>query len=218
MSTIPAPAPAPLPRHALGLPAGSIRALLAAGVLGYLWLLVLPISKEGGRPIQQPEAAEAFTLLQLLVVMMLAHFFVAHGRTIGRVVSDRSPLSLPRGSLRFLLLAAEIGLLYYAYVTELSLTLPTTQHLAVYLGVLLVAFILGHGITDVVRGLSGGWLPAWFQDIQAWFALIALILLGVLVLIRLVMNTSVPFDRQVGLVNMEIALAGIVSFYFGARS
>src|SRR5262245_36487056 len=103
MSTVPAPDPAHLPlRHALGLPAGS---------MAYLWMLVLPINKEGTRPIAQPEAAEAFTLLQLMVVLMLAHFFVAHGRTIGRVVSDRSPLSMPRGSVRFLLLATEIGLL-----------------------------------------------------------------------------------------------------------
>ena len=35
MSTV----PAPFPRHALGWPAGSIRAILAFGVLGYLWIL-----------------------------------------------------------------------------------------------------------------------------------------------------------------------------------
>src|SRR5262245_10900741 len=97
-------APAETPRHALGMPAGSVRALLAFGVLGYLWILVLPISDRGKPPITaQPNAGHAFLFLQLLIVMILAHFFAAHGRTIGGVVSRRSPLALPRGSVRFLL-------------------------------------------------------------------------------------------------------------------
>ena len=38
------------------------------------------------------------------------------------------------------------------------------------LAVLLSAYFLGHLITGLVRFVSGGVLPAWFQDVQAWFA------------------------------------------------
>jgi len=72
----------PQRRHALGLPAGSIRALLGLGVLGMLWLLALT-----SRSHQLPEV---FTYLMLLMILILAHYFAAHGKTVGRAVSERS--------------------------------------------------------------------------------------------------------------------------------
>ena len=61
-------------------------------------------------------------------------------------------------------------------------------------------------------------MPAWFQDLQAWFALLALFLLGIVVIVRLVINTSLPLEKQIGLEHIEVALAGFVGFYFGSRS
>src|SRR5258707_13249355 len=100
------PAPAnTMPRHALGLPAGSVRALLAFGVLGYLWVLALAPTREGKSLLTENlQASQAFIYLQFLMVLILAHFFTAHGRSIGHQVSRRSPLGLPRGSVRILLL------------------------------------------------------------------------------------------------------------------
>lgn len=206
------------PRHALGMPAGSVRALLAFGILGYLFILILTVGEQGKTILNQKEASEAFIFLQLLMILILAHFFSAHGRTIGKAVSNRHPLGMPRGSIRFLLLGGYLGLLYYVYHEQIQFQFPERTDLTLFLGVILVAFIIGHAITGMITRATGGWLPAWFQDVQAWFALIGLVLLGIIVLVRLVINTSLPLEQQVGLAKMEVGMAGMVSFYFGARS
>src|SRR6516165_7004695 len=93
------PAPRPRPtRHALGLPAGSVRALLAIGILAMLWLLVLRPGTAGeeGKVISG-EAGLVFVYLNMLMILVLVHFFTAHGKTIGPQVSDKSPLGLPSG-------------------------------------------------------------------------------------------------------------------------
>ena len=204
------------PRHALGLPAGSIRAILALGVLGYLWLLVLSPAKDGGSLLAGAQASRAFIYLQVLMVLILAHFFTAHGKTIGGAVSDRSPLGMPRGSVRFFLLAAYLGLAYYMYHQKLEFQISETGPVFLDLAILVSAFIFGHVSTGMVRGISGN-LPAWYQDIQAWFALIALLTLGVIVLIRLI-NNHVLYENQIDPEVVEMTLAGFVGFYFGARS
>jgi hypothetical protein len=208
----------PPPRHALGLPAGSIRALLALGVLGYLWVLALTPGDEG-RPLWATQRASlSFIYLQFLMVLIIAHFFASHGGNIGPQVSRRSPLGLPRGSVRLLILGGYLGLAYYLYVHETKFELPDTGPILLMLGVLLTAFFLGHLITGMVRFLGRGTLPYWFQDIQAWFALIGLLLMGVIVIVRLAINTSLPMDKQLDLNVTESILAGVVGFYFGARS
>ncbi|MFM7149396.1 MAG: hypothetical protein ACKO23_06100 [Gemmataceae bacterium] len=205
-------------RHALGWPAGSIRALLAFGILAYLWTLAMVHDKEGKSILTQERASQAFIYLNVLMLLMLAHFFVAHGRSIGPAVSDRSPLGMPRGSARFLLMGGYLGLAYFTYRQNLSFQLPTTGPIFLMLAVLLTAFLTGHLLTDIVYRITSGDLPSWFLDIQAWIALVGMILLGLILLFRLVINLSVAPDRQVNLDIMEIALAGIVGFYFGARS
>src|SRR5262245_49493836 len=83
MSTAPRTADANSPsRHALGLPAGSVRALLAFGALIYLWILVLSPGRDGEGPLAAREASQAFIYLQFLMVLILAHYFTAHGRSI----------------------------------------------------------------------------------------------------------------------------------------
>jgi hypothetical protein len=214
MSTTPATAH----RHALGWPAGSIRALLAIGVLAYLWILALIPGEEGASLLAREQVSQAFIYLQVLMVLILAHFFVSHGKTIGSHISTRSPLGLPRGSVRFLLLAGYLGLAYYMWVTKPTFQIPQSGPVLLTLAVLLTAFIVGHMMTVVVGGLSGGRVPAWFQDIQAWFALLGMLLLGIVVIVRLVINYSLPLENQLSLDMMEAVLAGIVGFYFGARS
>jgi hypothetical protein len=211
-------ASAPLPRHALGLPAGSVRALLAFGVLGYLWVLVLAPGPEGKPLLAQKQASQAFIYLQFLMVLIIAHFFTAHGHTIGSQVSTRSPLGLPRGSVRLLLLAGYLGLAFYLYKNQPAFELPATGPVLLLLAVLLTAFFVGHILTAMMRTVAGGTLPAWFQDVQAWFALLGLLLLGVVVIVRLVINTSLPTEKQLDLDTTEAILAGVVGFYFGARS
>jgi hypothetical protein len=215
MTTVPAPAP---PRHALGLPAGSIRALLAFGVLGYLWILVLQPGPEGQGPLASKQASLSFIYLQFLMVLILAHFFTAHGRTIGPHVSTASPLGLPRGSVRFLLLAGYIGLAVYLYQNQPTFQMPASGPVFLLLLVLVSAYFLGHVLTGAVRFLGRGTLPAWFQDIQAWIALLAILLLGIVAIVRLIINTDLPLENQINMPTAEATLAGLVGFYFGARS
>ena len=212
------------PRHALGLPAGSIRAILALGVMGYLWLLVLTPAKGGGSLLAGPQVSRAFIYLQVLMVLILAHFFTGHGKTIGGTVSDRSPLGMPRGTVRLFLLGAYLGLAYYMYHTHLNFAIPETGPVFRDLAILVSAFIFGHVSTSLVRSNTGaqpawyGTLPAWYQDVQAWFALVAMLILGVIVLIRFVINTNVGYENQIDPEVVEMVLTGFVGFYFGARS
>jgi hypothetical protein len=207
--TTPAPAPQ---RHALNLPAGSIRALLALGVLGYLWVLVL---QKGG--LANKDASLAFIYLQALMLLILAHFFTAHHSTIGAGADRRSPLGLPRGSVRILLMAGYIGLAAYLYLNQPAFELPETDKLVVLPLVLVSAFFAGYLLTVVMRTLAGGYEPAWFQDIKAWVAIVALFLLGIVVVVRTLINTSLPLEDQVPLYYVEAGLAGAVGLYFGSR-
>jgi hypothetical protein len=218
MSTVPPPeAAAPPPRHALGLPAGSIRALLAFGVLAYLWLLALRPLYEG-KPPAEVKLPLAFVYLQILMVLVLASFFAAHGGTIGSPISKRSPLGLPRGTIRGLLLLGYLGLAAFLYHTQPDFEVEPKRDLLLLVLLVLTAFFVGHVLTAVVRGLSGGVLPFWFQDVQAWVALLALFCLGVILVIQLFINTSLPLEQKLDLPVLESVLAALVGFYFGARS
>src|SRR5262249_5601087 len=108
----------PFPRHALGPPARRIPALLAFRVPRHLWVVVLRPGKDPG-PLDK-EASLAFIYLQFLMVLILGHFFTAHGRNIGSRVSQRSPLGLPTGSVRLLLLAGYLGMAYYLWKTQVK--------------------------------------------------------------------------------------------------
>src|ERR1019366_541115 len=106
-ATVLTPAPR---RHALGLPAGSVRAILALAVLGLLWAIAL--THPHGVTVSEADKHLPTILiaLQILMVLILVHFFTAHGHTIGRHVSTASPLGLPGGSIRFILAIGYIGL------------------------------------------------------------------------------------------------------------
>jgi hypothetical protein len=212
MSTVP---PDTRPRHALNMPAGSIRAMLAFGVLGYLWLLALQPER-----LKEARVSVAFIYLQALMLLILSHFFTAHGSTIGSKADSRSPLGLPRGSVRLLLLTGYLGLAAYLWLNKpkFELTLPQQgEQLLVLPALLLTAFFVGHYLTGVVRFVSGGTLPAWFQDFEAWVALVSLFLLGIVVIVEMVINTSLPFEGRLDVHYIEAALAAGIGFYFGAR-
>jgi hypothetical protein len=215
MSTLPGPAGLSGPthrRHALGMPAGSIRALLAFMVLAVLWLLALyGMTPDGKIPV-------AFIYLQYVMILILAHFFAAHGSTIGTHISHRSPLWLPSGSVRFILLAGDLGLIVWLFSRQREFAPVPEGHLALPL-ILISGFILGYLVTKLVLAFSaGGQLPFWFQDVQAWFALLAVIGLFVIALVYLVIRPNVPENLHFDMTTVETIVAAIVGFYFGARS
>jgi hypothetical protein len=208
IATAPAPAPAPS-RHALGLPAGSIRAVLALGVLGLLWGLTL-LYQHKTLPVE-------FVYLQILMVLILAHFFAAHGKSIGGTSDTRAPLGLPSGSVRLLLIAGYGGLLYFLYHTQAQFEIPEQLSLLTDLALLITGFFVGHLLAGTIRFLNGGRLPFWYQDVEAWFALIALFGL-LLIAFAVMVNLKLPEDLKLKTGFLQSCLAAIIGYYFGSRS
>jgi hypothetical protein len=212
-------APYPRPqRHALGLPAGSIRALLALGILGLLWLIVLWPARTVDGQVVRGKVPLVFFYLNMLMILVLVHFFTAHGKSIGSSVSRRSPLGLPRGCVRVILIIGYLGLAYFLYTTGADFEMPQSTEYVLPTALLLTAYILGYIISGTLTHLGGGVPPAWYQDIEAWIALVALIVMGIIVVVRVLINTTLPLEDQLDVQLLEAILASIVGFYFGARS
>src|SRR5207237_4450742 len=133
-------------RQPLGLPAGSVRAILTLMVLGLVWtLMLLPDSADGGRR-QVP------LYLYYLMFLCLGSFFAAHGHSIS---GARSPLYFPRGSLRTLTIlgfAAVLGWKYYVtrdWHALLDIKSPDPGEAGLPL-ILLAAFFIGVIVSRVI--------------------------------------------------------------------
>lgn len=196
-------------RHPLGLPAGSVRSLLALSILGMLAVITFTH--------KQAEVGLLMVYLIYLSFIVLAHFFAAHGNTIGH--TGPSPLGLPTGTMRLLLILGFAGLaVYYAFhqsevaeVPQAPATLPL---------VLIGSFIGGTMLSLAVRRplARGAGVPFWYEDFLAWLALISMIGLVAEVVLRLVINPGLPPEKQLTLGTWELGFAGVIGFYFGARS
>jgi hypothetical protein len=205
-------------RQTFNLPAGTIRAFLALAVLGLSWLVVLAPVFDPEQDLFKQELPRVFLYLQLLLILILASFFSAHGGTIGSQVSTRSPLGLPKGSVRFLLLAGYLGLVGFLIYTQPSLEEMERTDVMLPIAILVGCFFLGNLVTNLVRGLSGGYLPPWFQDFQAWVALLALLGLGCILIVHVVINRSLPMENKINIPTVQSILIGLVGLYFGSRS
>lgn len=201
MSQEPVPA---ADRHPLGMPAGSIRATLAIGIVGGFLLC-----------ISRPQFTQVPLYLYFLMFGLFL-FFASHGRTIG--TGGHSPLFLPAGTLRFLIIGSIIGIVAWQYWQDPGelikrLEPKTVEHEA---WACFVAATTG--------GFFAGWLlsrgpwrnaPA-FQDVLAWVALIAFLLMLTEALWKgFVDPNGVKIEHRVV---WESILLGVVSFYFGSRS
>src|SRR5207253_2180261 len=93
----------PIRRHPLGLPAGSVRALLTFIVLGLIWALMY-------------QHDDIPPYLFYLMFLIIGSFFAAHGHTISVPGSGAAaPLHMPRGSLRALIILGFAAILGYRY-------------------------------------------------------------------------------------------------------
>ena len=202
----------PVQRHALGLPAGSIRALLVLGVVALISAIML---------IPRPSIVAIPPYLIYLLFMMLGHYFASHGVTIATRDDPRpSPLHLPGGVVRFLIVIAIIGAfgwkmysdepgLYQQFEKSLDeLKLQPFMPL-----VILGGFLLGVMVRSLVGRTNPP--PAW-QDMEAWFALIAFIGLAIAAVVHLVIDRTL--EERVFLPMWEGSVGGIIAFYFGERS
>src|SRR5438132_12011251 len=199
-STSMPPASYPPPRHPLGLPAGSVRAILILTIVGLSWLLTL---------LPPDKVAKVPLYLYYVLFLCLGSFFSAHGHSIAGpgLSGTRSPLYLPRGSLRGLILLGFLAILGWKYYTTRDwnavledLKLPEIGPKdAVLPVVLLGAFFAGVILTRIFSRSRGGLriAPPWFQDILAWLALIDTLLLGVAVIVYAVINPGLSPERRI---------------------
>jgi hypothetical protein len=198
-------------RYPLGLPAGSVRGLLALMVAGLIWILML---LPPDRHVQVP------LYLYYLLFLIVGHYFAAHGHRFGGPdTRHKAPLHLPRGTVPFLIILGFAAVLGWRYYTERDWNelQPAVQEQPWLPLILLAAFFLGVLINRAINSVSGG-PPYWYQDIQAWLALLAMLGLFAEVLIQSVINPTLPEDRRLHLPEVQAVLTAIVGFYFGART
>jgi hypothetical protein len=210
-------------RHALNLPAGSIRAAHVLGVVGLVCAIILVPSRE---------VVPIPPYLIYLLFLIVGHFFAAHGVTIAtRNDPAPSPLYLPGGVVRVLVVLALAGTIGYKLYTDHQMAeaveAPAGYHTLLqqyeasldelknqpYMPlVILGGFVFGVMLHALIMRESP---PAW-QDFEAWLSVLALVGLGAAAINHLFIQTTiaVPF----GMPLWESILGGVVAFYFGARS
>src|SRR5690242_10236793 len=104
-------APAPV-RHPLGLPAGSVRALLVLQIVTLFWLIVAFPQERALNPVNVP------LFLYFLLGLVLA-FFAAHGHSITTMGSPHaSPWHLPHGFFRLFIVVFTAVLIGYRWHTD----------------------------------------------------------------------------------------------------
>ena len=201
----------PAYRQPLGLPAGSVRAILTIIVLALVWTMML-----------LPNAGDIPIYLYYLMFLCLGSFYAAHGHSIS---GAHSPLYLPRGSLRTLIIlgfAAVLGWKYYLtrdVHALLDIKPPQLGEAGLPL-ILLAAFFAGVFVSRVIgRMVSARYgQPAWFQDILAWAALLATIGMAAEVLYHGLIKPGLSEENRFTDSTFQMILAAITGFYFGARS
>jgi hypothetical protein len=210
MSSATPPIP-PVYRHPLGLPAGSVRAILSLLIVAQVCLfLALPPHLVESRPMP-------LYLHALMLMVML--YFVARGREpLPGEPRQPAPLYLPRFFIRSLLilgLAAVVGWQLYENPERVYDRLkPVEAQLADWpyiLATLAGSFVLGR----LLR--IGPWRnAAWFQDFLAWVSLIAMIAVVAEMCLTIFVNPG--FLQSIDRTVWECVLTGIVTTYFAARA
>ncbi len=198
----------PVARHPLGLPQGSVRAVLSLTIVGLFWLLLLiPADKDVQIPLY---------LYFLLGLVLL--FFASHGRSIAsQETNPHSPFGLPGGIIRGIILLGTVAVVAWCILSDPDLLItrltPTATQLPQW-PYLLMALLGGFFLGWIIR--LGPWKGLyWFQDIQAWISLIAIVLMAAEIVIRLFIRPNM--DQELDLPLFEKILVGIVAFYFGVR-
>jgi hypothetical protein len=200
--------------HAWGLPAGSIRALLAIGIFGTVWTLLL---LQPGREIPD--------YLRDLLFIIMGHYFAARHRASEALEPGPPPLFLPRGSVRFLLIAGSIAVAVVLFRRHQLTALD--QNPAVVTLLLVGGFLLGVAMNAVLSWWRdrGHRTPRFVEDVRALLSVVAAGLLVFLVLNRLLpvvpptqIDQLVPAGIHLGRFGPEHLLAAVVGFYFGSRS
>ena len=197
-------------RNPLGLPAGSVRALLILMVMGTIIILLL-----------MPRNVAVPLYLWYLLFLTVGVYFGARGKARSH---DTPPLYLPKGTIRILIIAGFFGIMGYAVFRDPSafyskpmlsdadkkesLLMPTVMVAAFLFGVIVNA-IAG----KVLKGAEG--MPAWYQDVQAWVSVLAVLGLGGQILLEVIVFPTMA--EPPSLPQVQGVLSAVVAFYFGQR-
>ena len=163
--------------HAWGLPSGSIRALLAILVFGTVWALLLV----------QP-GAEIPDYFRDLLFIIMGHYFAARHRASEAPEPGPPPLFLPRGSVRFLLIAGSIAVAVLLFRRGQLTSIE--QNPGVLTLLLVGGFLLGVAMNAATSWWKerGHRTPRLVEDVRALLSVAAAGLL-----IFLVLNHSLRF-------------------------
>jgi hypothetical protein len=204
--------------HALGLPAGSIRALLAVLVFITVWGMLLV------RPSQ-----EVPDYLSDLMFVIMGHYFATRKRSAAVGVSGDEPgpppLFLPRGSIRLFLAAGSAAVAAVLYQRGVLTRIDRNP------GVTTLLLIGGFLFGVILNTMVGWWRARVDRGHRAIEDLQALVAIGAgLVLVALVWNRLMPIVPpgdvdavfqswgHLGRLGPEHLLAAVIGFYFGSRS
>ncbi len=195
-------------RHPLGLPPGSVRALLCLIVVSFV-------------VAQTARGIGVAVVWQESLMIMLAHYFTSRRMVAlstdlrarleesGEIDREANPLHLPKHSVRVLIIAAFAGLGVYLYRQG---RLFETQSLPLLVSV--GAYLLGALAKGVLSWLARNRQtvpPAWWIDLKAAVTLaIVLVTVG----LRLGGMESVTGLEAARLEDFSL---GLVLFYFGSR-
>lgn len=209
--------PALRPRQPLGLPAGSVRALLILMILGtVLTLLLMPKERNVSVPIY----------LYYLLFLTIGSYFATRGKSVGALPSaEPPPLYLPRGSIRLLIMVGFFGVLGFAFVKDPSgflerplLNKEDRDATLVLPMVMMAAYLIGILVSSLAQKFLAGpqGLPAWYQDVNAWVSVLAVFGLGAETILQLVIFPTLASPPT--LPPMQLILSSIIAFYFGLRA
>ena len=197
----------PRVKKALGLPPGSIRALLTLMTVGFI-------------VVQTARGIQVSLLWFESLMIVLAHYF-AHRRfvplspamreklTAEDLIEDEThPLNLPKHSLRTIIVLAFVGLAIY-----LACKGRLRDRVAAPVFISVGSYFLGIGVGAVVAWWNRG-KPvkgaSWFEDVKAVVTLIAVALAIVVQLFG--WQQSIPFGEK-----LEALPLALMLFYFGSR-
>ncbi len=198
---------APRNRWVLGLPPGSIRALLTLMTVGYI-------------VVQTARGVHVGLLWFESLMIVLAHYF-AHRRFVplspemreklkaeSLLEDDSNPLHLPKHSLRTIIVLSFTGLAIYLGIRHRLLD-PVAVPVLVTVG----SYFLGIGF-----GAIGDWWmkgrhvkgASWFDDVRA---LVTVFAIGLTIVVQIFgWEDRIPYGAK-----LEVLPLALMLFYFGSR-